>query len=181
MFCRSVAAAASVLLLAGCQQGGPVMNSTGVTAPSSVAMKAVDVPFAGVVTGEAVFDFATNPKACASAFTTVTSAKGQASLMGLVTWESQHCLGPESQILDAELVLTAANGDKVNATYTGSCAGSGVIGEPVTCTGSATVTGGTGRFEGATGTAEWNAAIVFQGFDDFSWPGRWEWKGTIRY
>lgn len=181
MLYRVAAAAACVLLLAGCQQAGPGTNAPGVTAPSSVAMKAVDVPFSGVVTGEAVFDFATNPKACASTFTTVTSAKGQASHMGLVTWESQHCLGENSEILDAELVLTAANGDKLSATYTGSCAGIAVIGEPVNCAGTLTVTGGTGRFEGATGTAEWNAAIVFQGFDDFSWPGRWEWKGTIRY
>ncbi len=182
MFRRVVAAAACVLLLAGCQAAGPGLSPTAsITAPSSVSMKSVDVPFTGVVDGDAVFDFQTNPKGCASTFTTITTAKGQASHMGLTTWRSEHCLGAESQILDSELVLTAANGDKLFGTYSGSCAGTGVIGEPVKCSGSAVFSGGTGRFEKATASGTWTAAIIFQGFDDLSWPGRWEWKGTIRY
>ena len=56
MLYRVAAAAACVVLLAGCQQAGPGANSPGVTAPSSVAMKAVDVPFSGVVTGTLRFD-----------------------------------------------------------------------------------------------------------------------------
>lgn len=179
---RLIAAAGCVLVLAGCEQAGLKVDSIGsITAPSSLSMKAVDVPFSGVVTGEAVFDFVTNPKACASTFTTITTAKGPASHMGLTTWQSQHCVGAAGQLLDAELVLTAANGDEVHATYTGSCAGTGVIGELITCSGNILVSGGTGRFENASGTAELSGAIVFEGFGDFSWPGRWEWKGSIRY
>lgn len=182
MFYRVIAAAACVLLLAGCQQAGPALNSTvGVTAPSSLSVKAVDVPFSGVVTGEAEFDFAANPKDCVLGFTTVTTARGTASHLGLTTWISQHCLGEDSTIVDAELVLISANGDEIHATYTGSCTGPEVIGDPVTCSVDVVFSGGTGRFVNASGTAELIATVIFEGFEDLSWPGRWEWKGSIRY
>ncbi len=182
MFYRVIAVAACALLLGGCQQADTGPNSiSGSTAPSSLAMKAVDVPFSGVAIGNAVFDFQNNPKACASGFTTITTAKGPATHMGLTTWQSQHCFGENQSITDSELVLTAANGDEVRATYTGSCIGTDVIGQPVICTGSATFSGGTGRFEHATGTGEWRGAITFEGFGVPSWPGRWEWTGTINY
>lgn len=182
MFYRVIAVAGCAFLLAGCQQAGPGPDPVaGPTTPSSLSMKAVDVPFSGVATGDAVFDFQTNPKGCASGFTTITTARGPVSHMGLTTWQSQHCFGENETILDAELVLTAANGDEVHGTYTGSCAGTGVIGEPVICTGDAVFSGGTGRFEHASGTAEWRGAITFEGPGDPSWPGRWEWKGLIRY
>jgi hypothetical protein len=186
---------AVVVLVIGCSQSPvaptptPTAQSAAATTVSAVpggtntpyGMKGQEVPFSGAATGEAVFDFVDNPKGCASTFTTITTARGQVTHMGLSTWQSQHCLGPESQILDAEVVLTAANGDKVYGEYTGSCAGTGVIGESVICTGDIAFSGGTGRFEQATGTAEWSGAIVFEGFGDFSWPGRWEWKGNIKY
>ena len=181
MFYRLITATACVLLLAGCEQAGPLNSIASVTGPSSPAIKPVDVPFSGVVIGEAVFDFVNNPKACAATFTTITTAKGEALHMGLTTWQSQHCLGPANDILDAELVLTAADGDAVHATYTGSCVGTGVVGELIICNGNAVFSGGTGRFENASGTAGWRGAIVFEGFGDFSWSGRWEWKGSIRY
>ena len=182
MFHRLSAAVACALFVAGCQQAGPGVDSTaGVTAPSSLPMKAVDVPFFGAITGEAVFDFATNPKACASGFTTITTGTGTASHMGRTIWESQHCLGPDDTLLDSELVLTAANGDEVHVTYTGACPALADVGDPFTCSGSSVISGGTGRFVNATGTLEWSATIIFEGFGDLSWPGRWEWKGTIRY
>lgn len=181
MFLRIIVAAC-VLSLAGCQQAGRELDATsGVTAPSSLSMKAVDVPFAGSVTGEAVFDFAANPKGCAAGFTTITTAFGNASHMGRTTWVSQHCLGPDDTLVDSELVLTAANGDEIHVTYTGSCPALAEIGDPFTCSGHSIVTGGTGRFLEATGHLQWNATIVFEGFGDLSWPGTWEWNGTIRY
>jgi hypothetical protein len=138
-----------------------------------------DVPFSGVVTGEAAFDFVNNPKGCAAGFTTITTAKGQGTHMGRTTWRSEHCLGEASEILNGALVLSAANGDDIYATYTGSCAHP--PGDLVICSGDMMFTGGTGRFKNASGTAEFGGEIVFEGFNDPSWPGRWEWKGTIRY
>jgi hypothetical protein len=155
--------------------------SAGGLASGAVAAKLSkpDVPFSGVVTGEAAFDFATNPKGCGAGFTTITTAKGQATHMGLTTWQSQHCLGTENEFLGAALTLTAANGDKIYATYTGSCPGL-VEGSGI-CSGHLVFTGGTGRFISASGEAVMSAAIVFEGFEDFSWPGRWEWTGKISY
>jgi hypothetical protein len=50
------------------------------------------------------------------------------------------------------IVLTAANGDELWATETGAVPGPGPS-EVFTWSGSLTFTGGTGRFQGATGTA----------------------------
>jgi len=184
---------AVVVLAIGCSQS-PVAPSPPPAAASAAAstvsampggaivpygMKGQDVPFSGVVTGEAAFD--SNPKGCGAGFTTVTTAKGQASHMGLTSWQSQHCLSEANDFLDAELVLSAANGDKIYATYTGRCFGLPVIGESVTCSGNLVFSGGTGRFKNASGTAELSASIVFEGFTDPSWPGQWEWKGMINY
>ena len=177
-----IVAAACLLSLGGCQQSGRELAATGgVTAPSSLSMKAVDVPFAGTVTGETAFDFA-NPKGCASGFTAIGTGTGTASHIGRTTWESQHCLGPNNTFGDSELVLTAANGDEIHLTYTGSCLGEiPAVGDSFTCSGHALVTGGTGRFDQATGHLQWGSTVVFEGFDDMSWPGTWTWNGTIRY
>jgi hypothetical protein len=173
---------AGVLFLAGCQQSFPGRDSSaGVTSPSSLALKPIEVPFSGVAPGEASFDFMTNPKACASGFTTVTTAIGPASHMGVTTWRSQHCASESHQLLNAEVVLTAANGDELRGTYTGSCGAVGGVGDSFTCSGNAMFSGGTGRFVDASGTATWSATVLNEGFTDFSWPGRWQWDGTIRY
>lgn len=179
-----IVVAACVLSLAGCQQAGRELDATGgVTAPSSLSMKAVDVPFSGMLTGEAVFDFAQNPKGCASGFTTIITATGPASHMGRTTWVSQHCLAlATNTFTDTELVLTAANGDQIHLTYTGSCPGEiPAVGDSFTCSGHAVVTGGTGRFLEATGHLQWDATTVFEGLEDFSWPWTGRLHGTIRY
>lgn len=182
MFFRGVVVAACALLLGGCQQAGPPINATaGVTAPSSLSIKPVDVPFSAVLIGEAFFDF-TNPNACASGFTAMSTGQGTASHMGLTTFRSAHCLGANHEPLNTEFVLTAANGDMVHATYTGRCpANFPQIGERFTCSGVMVFSEGTGRFASASGTGEWTGTVTFEGFADFSWPGRWELKGTIRY
>jgi hypothetical protein len=180
MFHRVVVASACALLLAGCQQADHGTNSAGVIAPSSVAMKAVDVPFSGVVTGQVAFD--SNPRGCSAGFTAITTAKGPASHLGLTSWNSEHCLEAGSEIVDGVLVLTAANGDEVHATYTGKAGDfPAQVGGLITVTGTIVISGGTGRFENASGTAALSASVVFEGLTDPSWAGRWEWKGTIRY
>ena len=139
-----------------------------------------DLPFSGVVTGEVAFD--SNPRGCAAGFTAITSAKGPASHLGLSSWYSEHCLENGSDIAGGVLVLTAANGDEVHATYTGKAGGfPPETGGPIAVTGNIVFAGGTGRFKNASGTAELSATIVFEGMLDPSWAGRWEWKGTIRY
>jgi hypothetical protein len=139
-----------------------------------------DVPFSGVVAGEVAFD--TNPRPCSAGFTAITAAKGPASHLGLTSWHSEHCLENGSDIVGGVLVLTAANGDEVHATYTGKAGNfPAQIGGSITVTGTIVFSGGTGRFKNASGTAELSASVVSEGMMDPSWAGGWEWKGTIRY
>jgi len=44
-----------------------------------------------------------------------------------------------------------------------------------------TFSGGTGRFENASGTAEMTGAVLWEGFADLESPGEWHWEGRISY
>ena len=152
----------------------------GLSGTAAAKLSKPDVPFSGVVTGEVAFD--KNPLGCGAGFTAITAAKGPASHLGLTSWYSEHCLVNGSDIVGEVLVLTAANGDEVHATYTGKAGGfPPAIGGPIAVTGTIVFSGGTGRFKNASGTAELSATVVFEGMLDPSWAGRWEWKGTIKY
>lgn len=183
MFCRVAGSAACILLLAGCQQASPGLNGpAGVAGPSSVAMKAVDVPFSGAVTGLLHFE-ASNPQGCVGAIpaTGTSDATGTALHMGSVIYHTEQCLtpGPSGTAVDGrKLVLTAANGDEVHGTFVGVARPTGNPGESrVTAT--FTFDGGTGRFADATGTAE--MVGVLNQLTASTFDGRWEWAGTIRY
>lgn len=183
MLKRTIVVVACGLLLAGCQQAGGVRAAVvGPTAPS-VSAQAADVPFAGTITGVAAFDFA-NPMGCPLGFTAVTDASGTASHLGLTAFHSAHCVlvGPGGgQLVGGVLVLTAANGDELHGSYTGSFGAFPSIGEPIVVTATWAFSGGTGRFENASGTAAMRAEVIWEGPGDPSSPGRWEWKGTLRY
>jgi hypothetical protein len=77
------------------------------------------------------------------------AGEGNISHLGTVTWSSTHCtyLDEQStgQFGEADLVVVAANGDELYGTYAGSITGPGTFEETMT------ITGGTGRFLGATG------------------------------
>lgn len=182
-FC--VALVGAVLFAISCTQSPVAPTQSASAVPGGAAVLAVkhvqDVPFSGVVTGEAVFDFVSNSKGCPSGFTSVADAKGTALHLGLTQWHSEHCFGATGEISDAELVLTAANGDQIYTTYTGSCTVPGAIGDFARCSGDAVFSKGTGRFANVSGTATWTAAVLWEGLEDFSSPGRWEWKGRITY
>ena len=173
-----VAAAACVLLLAGCQQAVPGMNPAGVTAPSSAAMKAVDVPFSGAVTGG--LRFVPNPQNCAMGATGISDATGTALHMGTITYHTEQCVTQATGAIDGKvLVLTAADGDQLFGTFAGRSTPSGGIGDQFQVTATFVFKGGTGRFENATGTAEMTAVLTHGA--TFPYPGRWEWTGAIRY
>lgn len=75
------------------------------------------------------------------------SGTGQVSHLGRVTWATEHCFQLFAGTFgDAELVITAANGDKLFGTYNGVMTGETTFAE------SMIITGGTGRFSGASGT-----------------------------
>ena len=94
---------------------------------------------------------------------------GTATHVGKYTIVNSHCVDPTTGALtDGTFVKTAANGDRIFGAYTG---GSTVIQPPApiaifTITGTINLTGGTGRFTGATGTATMNGSLRA----DFSQP-----------
>lgn len=185
MFMRMSAVVAGALLLGGCQQAGgdrPFSLAGPTTLPSF--QKVAEVPFSGTVDGVASFD-ATNPLGCSALpFTVVTDAKGTASHLGLTTFHGEHCtvLGPSGgQIVDGILVLTAADGDQLFGTYTGSFGPLPDIGQPNNIVSTVVFSGGTGRFTDAAGNAEIKAQVLWEGPGDPSSPGHFEWKGTLRY
>lgn len=75
------------------------------------------------------------------------SGTGTISHLGEVSWSTEHCYQLFTGTFgDAELVITAANGDKLYGTYGGVMTGETTFVE------SMVITGGTGRFAEATGT-----------------------------
>ncbi|MFO7547361.1 MAG: hypothetical protein R6X29_00620 [Acidimicrobiia bacterium] len=77
------------------------------------------------------------------------SGTGTISHLGRVSWTTEHCFQLFAGTFnDAELVITAANGDKLFATYKGVMTGETTYVETMV------ITGGTGRFAGATGTVD---------------------------
>ena len=119
----------------------------------SVHAKKPNVPFKASLITQETLGF--NPVACPTTFLQGTTvASGNATHMGSVTLRSTDCVvqaDGQLTFTDGRLVLTAANGDQIIATYSGMLLPTAEL--PVySLSGSYTVIGGTGRFEGATGS-----------------------------
>jgi hypothetical protein len=94
-----------------------------------------------------------DPTRCAPPYVVVRIAgRGHGIRMGRVTADMSHCIIDDPaavEFIDGRLTLTAASGDQVFATYSGvnvpAAGGLNLL------EGTFTITGGTGRFAGATG------------------------------
>lgn len=141
---------AALLLVAGCDRG------TTLTAPGpggAQFSRAPSRPFRFELTGNANPDFSQGP--CNVPNT--ESGTGQATHLGRVTWSTSEvanfCVDPNDPSRGAvtgTLVITAANGDQLTASYQTTLSVDFASGT-LTATGPFVVTGGTGRFAGATG------------------------------
>lgn len=110
-----------------------------------------------------------------------TTGKGTASHMGAVKLEATDCpVLTESppRFSDGRLVLTAANGDKINAAYQGVLEPVDISAGVFSIVGDYTVNGGTGRFTNATGSGTLRGTITL-GVDGAS--AHYEVKGTLSY
>lgn len=121
------------------------------TTTDAAAARAVEVPFKGRLEGDFTFDVEQPPSTFAAvAFTTVA---GQATHLGAFSIEAPHRvdLATLPAVAKGTFRLTAANGDVLTASFDGE-------GTPTEAPGVfsiveiATITGGTGRFTGATGS-----------------------------
>ena len=84
-----------------------------------------------------------------SQWISTSAGSGVISHLGQVSWTTEHCYQLFAGTFgDAELVVVAANGDKLFGTYDGVMTGETTFAETMI------ITGGTGRFSGASGTIE---------------------------
>lgn len=91
--------------------------------------------------------------------------QGQATHLGDFTQEEEIVLAPDGTF-EGTIVFTAANGDELYADLDGAFT------SETTAAGLYTFTGGTGRFEGATGTATFESASDAPGQSSTSFEGR---------
>lgn len=140
-------------------------------------------PFHGVVVGEG----GVIPDAsCPIGLRTFGEATGTATHLGLTTMGSSHCTpnppfgDPPGPIVGGEMTFVGANGDTLSATYTGTpdtlppVEGAALSGQLHVI-----ITGGTGRFDGASGEVE----MPFWGTLHLESPitVTWAWAGTLGY
>ena len=116
---------------------------------STIAAAAGVVPFKGRANGEIT---AVLPGPTGVAMTAV--AEGNATHLGNFTREEHLLLNPDTGAFTGDVVFTAADGSQLTAAITGSFTSA------TTALGTYIFTGGTGRFDGTTGSASFSAAMT---------------------
>jgi len=150
------------------------------TGTTAIAQKQQPRPFWGNAAGEVTFG---NPGVCTTQpVQTLTSAKGQLTHLGNAMVTTTHCASADGLLaLDGHATFTAANGDQVFASYT-----SHTTAPPpplIVQEGELIITGGTGRFEHATGRVPFTVYVspISPPSSDAKWPIRFVFAGTITY
>jgi hypothetical protein len=161
--CRLVLAAASLAWLVGCSQpptspsadrsvGTTVGSETGRATRAEVGSNwaARELPFKGTLEGS--FTFIPDPPPSTFASVDFAPLIGNATHLGRFTLTGPHRVNlAAAATAVGTFEFTAANGDTLKAPFTG-------LGTPTATPGiasiveTATITGGTGRFAGATGS-----------------------------
>jgi hypothetical protein len=98
-----------------------------------------------------------NPLGCDVGFTSHAMATGESTLLGAISVEQQHCYVPTDTYVNsagANISFTGEGGDSLTGTMPINCLPdwTEAAGDVFTCIGEITITGGTGAYEGATGT-----------------------------
>lgn len=110
---------------------------------------------------------------------THTVAVGKMRHLGLTEHYATHCSTLDgASLVGGEATFVAANGDEVWSTYTAH-----IIAPPPVMVFLAeyVVVGGTGRFEGASGTIMGLIYVTFLGFEAPAFPVEMDFAGTIIY
>lgn len=119
--------------------------------------------------------------------TTFAYLGGTMTHLGRVHVAMRHCTfyPPDEWFTDTGVIdIVAADGDVLHGTYETWLTGGGDIGEPITAGFAVTFdgTGSSGRFAGATGTADGTIAFVNLGYGVNVWPApHWQLGGTVSY
>lgn len=147
-----------------------------------------DRPFKGRADGLVSFSMVGTDVCPALGLQTESNATGKMNHMGSTSMSAEHCTPTGAVISDGAMTLTAANGDEVYVSYDGVqldlpdfMGGTVSVGELIPIEGDFEVVGGTGRFDGATGSGTWVASAVYEGLSDPAWAATWHFAGTIDY
>lgn len=169
---RVVAAVVTALLL--------VLASV---APIAAGDDGASRPWSGRSSGQSWFDVS-NPKGCGAGITTRVQEPAVATHFGATLLTMSHCPTGDfaANYANADISFVAANGDAIFGTYVGNLYDyEEVVGHVYGSTIQVTITGGDGRFEGATGAAVMEVHGIFEGYDDLSWAWWATWKGSLSY
>jgi len=159
---RKTSVAVSVLLLV-----------TAAAAPGvSARAGGTDRPIHGSMTGDLTFDIDFDREVCP--VVTMTDAEGTMSHLGRVTSHWEHCppvLPGQTAYTDGHMLLVAANGDELIGEYEDADGNPPFVID---------VTGGTGRFEGASGVIVLLDFVAEGEWGDDGLPIQpWYWEGTL--
>ena len=161
-------ALAAALLAGGCSQSpltGPTSLGTGAGGGSASQAPQL-VPFSGRYTGTQSMTPLSPPLVAVSG-----SATGTATHLGRFTVQFPHTVNMATRIGEGTYTFTAANGDTLVAQFTGQATGAPPL---ISIAEQATVTGGTGRFAGVSGTF-----VVRRQFDQATGGTEATFEGTI--
>ena len=145
--------------------------------PDNQRTKKVPLDISGIMDGRFVFDVVTWEPLV---FDTIGDVAGTLrGYLGFSKLHTKHRPDSDGTLPDGEFTIVAANGDEIRGNY----AGTAYYASADQAYGNAlfVISGGTGRFEGATGTI--NASFV-ETFDDPSWESAkvtWALIGAVDY
>ena len=152
-----------------------VVAAAGLTLPLIASASPTNVPLKiSAVTQEIA---GLNPD-CPSRFGGATTGTGKSTHMGNISVTASDCITPVDThyTFIGKLTLTAANGDKLTGDYSGSLVPTDTALVYSFSDATFQITGGTGRFSKASGSAE------LQGSQDIkTGKGKMEAEGTISY
>jgi len=111
-----------------------------------------------------------------------SDAAGTLSHLGLAQVKTRHIPNLETGALEqGTFTIVAANGDEIRGTYEGTATYDAVRADLVHGAATFVISGGTGRFDGATGTI---TASFLETLDDPTWASAkvaWTLTGTVNY
>jgi hypothetical protein len=136
-------------------------------------------PFWGHFKGEAMFPESDDCREVTGVpFQTTVECEGMMMPTGPTVYHGVHCATVDDNSVGGKATFTTAEGDAVRAAYMGSA----LTGPPlITVEVRWTITGGTGRFKGATGSVVGMAYVTFKGLETPEWPVEMVISGTITY
>jgi hypothetical protein len=170
-----------MLMIAGCSDTGTELTPVAPKLEESPNLSKQTVPFNASMNGYVNIG---GSASCGSGWTAITlEAEGEVLHCGRSTLYGENCSQATSTqggiVENGFGKITAADGDTIYITYSGTYVFDTYPPTTATFSINGTIVGGTGTFEGATGSIEVEAV------EDFTtgppWSATLNWTGTIKY